>query len=102
MDRRDLVWATGAGCASLAVYVRTLAPSVVAELDTPMFQFIGKVLGVAHNPGYPLYVLLTYPIALLPLDDASTATPLASSWFFELNEKSAAGVAPFTRENAPL
>ena len=32
-----------------------------------MFQFIGRVLGVAHNPGYPLYVLLTYPIALLPI-----------------------------------
>lgn len=67
MNRRDLIWAAAAGCASLAVYVRTLAPSVVAELDTPMFQFIGRVLGVAHNPGYPLYVLLTYPIALLPI-----------------------------------
>ena len=67
MDRRDLFWAAAAGCTSLAVYVRTLAPGVVAELDTPMFQFIGRVLGVAHNPGYPLYVLLTYPIALLPI-----------------------------------
>ena len=67
MNRRDLYWAAAAGAASLAVYVRTLAPGVVAELDTPMFQFIGRVLGVAHNPGYPLYVLLTYPIALLPI-----------------------------------
>lgn len=67
MNRRDLFWAAAAGCSSLAVYVRTLAPGVVAELDTPMFQFIGRVLGVAHNPGYPLYVLLTFPIALLPV-----------------------------------
>jgi hypothetical protein len=67
VNRRDLYWAAAAGAASLAVYVRTLAPGVVAELDTPMFQFIGRVLGVAHNPGYPLYVLLTYPIAQLPI-----------------------------------
>jgi hypothetical protein len=65
--RRDLYWTVAAGGTSLAVYVRTLAPGVVAELDTPMFQFVGRVLGVAHNPGYPLYVLLTYPIALLPI-----------------------------------
>ncbi len=67
MNRRDLLWAAAAACVSLAVYVRTLAPGVVAEVDTPMFQFIGRVLGVAHNPGYPLYVLLTHPIALLPI-----------------------------------
>ena len=67
MNRRDLLWAAAAGCASLAVYVRTLAPGVVAEPDTPMFQFIGRVLGVAHNPGYPLYVLRHYPIAMLPI-----------------------------------
>ena len=67
MNRRDIVWSTAAGCASLAVYLRTLAPGVVAEVDTPMFQFIGRELGVAHNPGYPLYVLVTYPIAMLPI-----------------------------------
>src|SRR5215208_7108479 len=65
--RGDALWAVAAGVAALAVYVRTLAPGLVAVLDTPMFQFIGRVLGVPHNPGYPLYVLLTYPIALLPL-----------------------------------
>ena len=45
------------------VYARTLAPGLVALLDTPMFQFIGRVLGVPHNPGYPLYVLLTHPVS---------------------------------------
>jgi hypothetical protein len=47
--------------------VRTLAPGLVGILDTPMFQFIGRVLGVAHNPGYPLYVFLTYPFSYLPI-----------------------------------
>src|SRR5215212_2458031 len=65
--RGDALWAVAAGAAALAIYVRTLAPGLVAVLDTPMFQFIGRVLGVPHNPGYPLYVLLTHPVALLPL-----------------------------------
>lgn len=64
---RDWVWAIAVGAFALAVYVWTLAPGVVAEADTPMFQFVGRVLGVAHNPGYPLYVLLTAPIARLPV-----------------------------------
>jgi hypothetical protein len=49
-----------------AVYLRTLAPGLVADLDTPMFQFVGRVLGVAHNPGYPLFVFLTFPFSYLP------------------------------------
>ena len=32
-----------------------------------MFQFIGRVLGVAHNPGYPFYVLITHPFSYLPV-----------------------------------
>jgi len=65
--RRDLLWAAAAGGTAFAVYLRTLAPGLVAILDTPMFQFIGRVLGVAHNPGYPLYVLLTFPFSYLPI-----------------------------------
>jgi hypothetical protein len=61
------------------VYVRTLAPGLVALLDTPMFQFIGRVLGVPHNPGYPLYVLLTYPVALLPFGSLPYRINLFSS-----------------------
>ena len=61
--RFDVACAVAAGAAALVVYGRTLAPGLIALLDTPMFQFIGRVLGVPHNPGYPLYVLLTYPVA---------------------------------------
>ena len=28
---------------------------------------VGRVLGVAHNPGYPLYVLLTHAFSYLPI-----------------------------------
>jgi Protein of unknown function (DUF2723) len=65
--RPDTVWAVAVGGAAFAVYLRTLAPGLVAVVDTPMFQFIGRVLGVAHNPGYPLYVLLTFPFSYLPI-----------------------------------
>jgi len=65
-DTGYAVWATGEIDSLLTWAAASLAPGIVADLDTPMFQFIGRVLGVAHNPGYPLYVLLTYPIAILP------------------------------------
>ena len=65
--RLDALWAVLVGGAAFAVYLRTLAPGLVADLDTPMFQFVGRVLGVAHNPGYPLYVLLTFPFSYLPV-----------------------------------
>ena len=56
-----------AALVAFGVYLRTLAPGLVGVLDTPMFQFIGRVLGVAHNPGYPLYVFLTFPFSYLPI-----------------------------------
>jgi Protein O-mannosyl-transferase TMEM260-like len=65
--RPDALWALSVGGVAFAVYLRTLAPGLVAVVDTPMFQFIGRVLGVAHNPGYPLYVLLTFPFSYLPI-----------------------------------
>ncbi len=64
---RELLWAACVGGAALVVYVRTVAPGLIGIIDTPMFQFVGRVLGVAHNPGYPLYTLLTYPVSLLPV-----------------------------------
>ena len=66
-SRRDALGAAAAGGAALAVYLRTLAPGLVAVVDTPMFQFVGRVLGVPHNPGYPLYVLLTHAFSYVPV-----------------------------------
>jgi hypothetical protein len=63
----DLAWAAAVAGVALALYVRTLAPGLVADVDSAMFQFIGRVLGVAHNPGYPLYVLVTHPFSYLPV-----------------------------------
>lgn len=64
---RDWLCAVLVGLGAFLVYVRTLAPGLVAEVDSPMFQFIGRVLGVAHNPGYPFYVLVTHPFSYIPV-----------------------------------
>ena len=79
--RLDSLWAAAAGGTAFVVYVRTLAPGLVAVVDAPMFQFIGRVLGVPHNPGYPLYVLLTYPFSYLPIGSLPYRINLFSALF---------------------
>jgi len=69
LDRRDVVLACVCGAVALAAYLRTLAPGLTSDQDSPLFQFIGRALGVAHNPGYPLFTLLTWPIAQLPIGE---------------------------------
>jgi transmembrane protein TMEM260 (protein O-mannosyltransferase) len=66
-DRRGVLAACASGAVAMAAYFWTLAPGLTSDADSPMFQFVGKVLGTAHNPGYPLYVLLTHPLAYLPI-----------------------------------
>jgi hypothetical protein len=67
MSMRNSVLATLAALVAFGVYLRTLAPGLVAVIDTPAFQFVGRVLGVVHHPGYPLYTLLTHVFSYLPV-----------------------------------
>jgi hypothetical protein len=67
LDRRDALTASLAGGLAAIAYARTLAPGLSLDTDAPVFQLVGRVLGVPHNPGYPLYVLLTWPIAQIPI-----------------------------------
>ncbi|HEX6475466.1 MAG TPA: DUF2723 domain-containing protein, partial [Candidatus Limnocylindria bacterium] len=63
--RGDIVWTTAVGLITLCLYVVTARPDVGGPEDSPKFQFLGFVLGTAHPPGYPLYVLLTHLFAKL-------------------------------------
>lgn len=54
---RDWLLPAALGLASFAVYLRTLAPTVLPG-DSGEFQFAAPLLGVAHPTGYPLYILL--------------------------------------------
>ena len=52
------------------LYLWTLYPGVGGRVnvgDSAKFQFIGEILGVPHQPGYPQYVLLNYLWTRLPL-----------------------------------
>jgi hypothetical protein len=64
--RHDVVWTIAVGLITLCLYVLTARPDVGGPEDSPKFQFLGFVLGTAHPPGYPLYVLLSHPFARLP------------------------------------
>ena len=52
---------------TLAFFVVTLRPDVGGTEDSPKFQFIGEVLGTAHSPGYPFYVMATWLFTRLDL-----------------------------------
>ncbi|MFN3550545.1 MAG: protein O-mannosyl-transferase family, partial [Endomicrobiia bacterium] len=40
------------------IYLYTLFPTVAAYRDSGEFCSVGKILGIAHPPGYPFYTLL--------------------------------------------
>lgn len=71
--------AAAASIAALSLYIATLAPGLVALEDTPKFQFIGRVLGTAHNPGYPLYVVVSHVFGWLPLGNLAWRINLMSA-----------------------
>lgn len=64
--------------APLCVYLATAAPSVQpgdsAELSTAV-----ATLGIPHAPGYPVYVMASYPFTLLPVGDVAYRVNVASA-----------------------
>ena len=68
------------GIGSLALYLRTLAPSVATIFDDSLeFQLVGPTLGIAHPTGYPLYTLLAWLFSRLPVGDAAYRVNLLSA-----------------------
>ena len=55
---KDKTIATALFLMSLALYVRTLAPTVATVFDDSLeFQLVLPTLGIAHPTGYPLYTI---------------------------------------------
>ena len=79
--RSPALWA---GCASflvpLALYVKTLAPTVTLE-DSGTFIAAAYHLGVAHPPGYPLWCLLAHLFTMLPIGSIAQQVHLCSAFF---------------------
>ncbi len=73
-------WVQAAILAALAlgVYLRTLAPTVM-WYDMGEFATAAYVLGIAHNTGYPLLMLLGKLFTYLPLGDIAYRVNLLSA-----------------------
>ena len=78
-DRRRWMPPAVLGLAVLALYLRTLLPSV-GLADTFEFQVVVPSLAVAHPTGYPLYVLLGKLFTLLPLGPALSRVEGSVAW----------------------
>jgi len=79
MKRADVAVALLLFVASLALYVRTLAPSLLYG-DSAEFQTIAYTLGIGHPTGYPVYVLLAKAFTLIPVGDVAYRVNLFSAF----------------------
>jgi 4-amino-4-deoxy-L-arabinose transferase-like glycosyltransferase len=80
----DILIAALLGSAAFALYVLTLAPTVLAG-DAGEFQFVPYLLGVAHPTGYPLYTLLGWAWShLVPVGDVAYRLNLFSAFWAAL------------------
>ena len=76
-------WSAGVGAAFAALYL-ALAPPVSGPKDAAEFTLVLAFGGPAHPSGYPLYVLLGHPFAVV-------LHALGASWAYAANAWSATG-----------
>lgn len=81
--RSGVVCGTTVFLLSLALYLWTLAPTVT-PVDSGELIVAAHALGVAHPPGFPLYVLLAHIASLLPVGSIALRVNLASALFAAL------------------
>lgn len=65
---------------SIVLYASTLAPSVVF-VDSGELIVAARSLGVAHPPGFPLYVLLIHLAMAVPISNIAVRVNFASALF---------------------
>ena len=68
---------------AIVVYAGTLAPTVTL-VDSGELIVAASSLGVAHPPGFPLYVLLTHLATLVPIGSVAVRVNFASALFAAL------------------
>lgn len=66
--------------AALVLYARTLAPTVTL-VDSGELIVAAHSLGVAHPPGFPLYVMLAHLASLVPIGTVAVRVNFASAFF---------------------
>lgn len=80
LTRADLYLSLATGLAGLALYVRTLAPSLLYG-DMAEFQTLSYTLGMTHSSGYPTQVAIGRLFTLLPFGDIAYRVNLMSAVF---------------------
>jgi hypothetical protein len=64
------------------LYLATLLRDVGYGTDTAKFQYLGRVLGTAHQPGYPLFTaLLAVTVRVIPVGEDAVRVGLLSAAF---------------------
>jgi dolichyl-phosphate-mannose--protein O-mannosyl transferase len=80
LSLKDVLLAILAGMLSLALYVRTLAPSVLYG-DVAEFQTLSYTLGMTHASGYPTQIMFGKLFTYLPFGDIAYRVNLMSACF---------------------
>ena len=81
LSRKEMLVAAGlVFFASLLVYLWTLAPTVTL-VDSGELIVAARFLGVAHPPGFPLYLMLAHFFSLVPVGNIAFRINLASAFF---------------------
>lgn len=78
LTRTDLLLAGFVFLAGLGMYVRTLAPGLLLG-DSGEFQVLASTLGIAHNTGYPIYLLIGKLLTWLPFQTVAYKVNLLSA-----------------------
>ncbi len=80
LARLDNLFALFTGSLSLALYVRTLAPSLLYG-DIAEFQTLSYTLGMTHASGYPTQIIFGKLFTFLPFGDIAYRVNLMSAFF---------------------
>jgi transmembrane protein TMEM260 (protein O-mannosyltransferase) len=77
----DRVAAALVAALAFGVYLRTMYPGLVPFGDSPKLQFVGRIWGTPHNPGYPLYIVVSHVFGMLPIGTLAYRINLMSAVF---------------------
>ena len=80
LSRTDILLTVLIGIGALALYIRTLAPSLLWG-DSAEFQTLSYTLGMTHPSGYMTQIMIGKLFTLIPVDNIAYRVNLMSAFF---------------------